>query len=880
MIGRRLFRVLLRVLPFDFRSDYGGEIERTFQEQYHTAAGAAGRARLWAENVSALLSIGPREHLSQLRQDVTYAVRGMRRNPGFVAVAVVTLALGIGVNTAIVSIVHAVLLDPLPYGEPEALVMVMNRHDGAPRLALSDPEYLDYAEQSRLLDIAVMSPGFVTLRGGAGEPERVGSVTASANIFRVLRRQPALGRAFEAADSVRGRAAVILSDATWRERFGADPAIVGRTLSIQGQSRTVVGVLPADLVFPVNIASGAPAAVILPAAFDTAAPRHQRGGHYLTGIGRLHTGATIESAAAEMNAIVSGLARQYPDQHNQGGFGVVVRPLRDALLGDSRPVIWILGGAVGLVLLLACANVANLMMARGEARRRELSVRAALGASRFRTFRQLFTEALVLSVVATAFGLAVAHWSLGAVLAAGPTSLPRLSHVSLDPVVVAFATALAIATAVLFGMLPAMQLSRAQAADALKDGGRGGTAGARAQVRRALVVCQISIAVVLLIGAGLLLKSFARLLSVPSGFDPEQVLTARLAAPPARYPGLPEVSGFYTRLLGRLAAVPGVQAVGASTGLPLAVSSGDWSFDIEGRPRVNGRRPGAADWYVVTPGYFEALRVRIVSGRAPLPSDTGASTPVVFINETAAWTMFAGGDAVGKRVQLSRSRGFEQPWRTIAGVVADVRQRGLDRAAGPEIYIPYTQFLHFSPGQHARSMTVVVRASVSPEQLIPALRNEVRAIDPEVPVADARVMMDVMALSVADRKLNVLLIGAFALLAVVLAAVGVYGVMAYEALQRTRELGIRRALGAPRCAVLSLMLLEGMKLAVTGVAVGVAMALVLTAWLAQLLFEVSPRDLIVFVSVAALLCAAGALASFVPAWRAIRVDPLTALRTE
>jgi putative ABC transport system permease protein len=358
------------------------------------------------------------------------------------------------------------------------------------------------------------------------------------------------------------------------------------------------------------------------------------------------------------------------------------------------------------------------------------------------------------------------------------------------------------------------------------------------------------------------------------------VATARIAAPAARYPGLIEVSGFFARLLDRLATVPGVQAAGASTGLPLAVSSGDWSFDIEGRSRVNGRRPGAADWYVVTPGYFDALRIRIVSGRPPLPSDTGESTPVVFINETAARAIFPGDDPVGKRVQLSRSRGLEQPWRRIAGVVADVRQRGLERAAGPEMYIPYRQFLHFSPGQEARSMTVVLRAGVPPEQLIPSLRSELRAIDPEIPLADARTMTEGMARSVSDRQLNVVLIGAFALLALVLATVGVYGVVAYDVLERTREIGIRIALGASRRAVLSLMLFEGLKLVMTGAAIGVAAALAVTGSLAGLLFEVGTRALVVFASVAALLCATGALASYIPAWRATGVDPLTALRTE
>lgn len=880
MTGRRLLRALLRVLPFDFRADYGRDIEQTFQLQQQEAPGRAARARVWAGTIAALFRVGPREHLVQLQQDVTYALRGMRRNPGFVAVAGLTLALGTGVNTAIFSIVHTVLLKPLPYSQPESVVMVMNRWDGAPRAGLSNPEYLDYAEQSRSLDIASMARGSVTLAGGAGEPQRVEGIWATANLFDVLGRQPALGRGFSAGHDERDSGVVILSDAVWRDRFGADPGIIGRPVNVQGNPVTVVGVLPPDLVMPVNLVSSVEAGVILPLVLDRAAPRHQRGAHYLTGIARVKPGSSVASASAEMDGIVARLAQQYPDEHDMGNFGVTVRPVREAFLGDSRPVLWLLGGAVGLVLLLACANVANLMMARGETRRRELSVRAALGASRFRMARQLVTEALLLSVAATAAGLLVARWALSVVIAIGPDALPRLSDVSLNTTILLFAAGLAMFTTLLFGVLPAWQLSQAEAGEALKDGARGGSSGARAHVRRALVVGQAALAVVLLVGAGLLLKSFARVLSVPGGFDPEHVLTAQISAPPARYPGLPEVAGFYTRLLDQLGAVPGVEVAGASSGLPLAVLSGDWGFDIEGRSRPKGRPSGAADWYVVTPGYFEALRIRVIAGRPPQASDTAASNPVLFINEAAARTIFPGGDPVGKRVQLSHSRGFEQPWRTIAGVVADVRQRGLDQPPRTEMYIPHTQFLHFVPNQQARSMTVVLRSAVPPEQLVSALRGELRRIDPEIPVSAARPMTEVMARSVADRRLNVLIIGVFALLAIVLAAVGVYGVMAYDVLQRTREIGIRMALGASRSAVLSLVVWQGMKLVVIGGILGLAAAALLSGSLTQMLFEVRPRDGAVFAAVAALLTAAGAVASYIPAWRATRVDPLSALRAD
>lgn len=879
MIGRHFFRALLRLLPFDFRADYGGEIERSFHEQHRDAATPGGRARVWAENVSALFAIGPREHLSQLRQDVAYALRGMRREPGFVAVAIVTLALGTGVNTAIFSIVHSVLLKPLPYAEGSRLLSIMNRWDGTERGGLSDPEYLDYSEQSRSLDIAAMAQGVTTIMGKGGDPERVHGAVVTTNVFTVLGRQPVLGRGFAITDEQRGSTSTIISDALWRSRFGADPAVVGSTVTINGTPRTVVGVLPPDFVLPIDIPSGKRTAVFVPAVFDRSVPRIKRGGHYLTGVARLRPGATFASADAEMDAIVAALIRQYPEEHNMGNFGTVLNPLRDELLGDSRPVLWLLAGAVALVLLLACANVANLMMARGEARRRELSVRAALGASRFRMARQLVTEALVLSVVATGLGLLIARWSHDVVLATGPSALPRLSDVSLSVPVLVFAAALATFTTLLFGALPAWQLSRTQAGEALKDGARGGSSG-RVRVRRALVVCQVSLAVVLLVGAGLLVKSFVRILSVSSGVNPQQVLTAQISAPAARYPGLPEVSGFFTRVLERVRTLPGVEVAGAGSGLPLAIASGDWGFDIEGRPRVNGRKPGRADWYVVTPGYFEALNIRGVAGRLVQESDVEGAPPVVFINETAARVMFPGQDAVGKRMKLSNTTGPEQPWRTIAGVVADVRQRGLDQAPRPEMFIPYRQFLHFSAKVQARTMTLVVRTAGEPEQLMSAVRGALRGIDPEIPLADARPMTEVLAASVADRRLNVILIGAFAVLAIVLATVGVYGLIAYDVLQRTREIGIRVALGASRTSVLSLMMTSGLRLVLIGAVIGLAAAAALTGSFSRLLFEVGPRDAGVFASVALLLAAAGALASYVPAWRATRVDPLTALRNE
>lgn len=877
MTGRRLFRALLRVLPFDFRADYGRDMEQAFELERREARGIAARARVWAANVAALLAVGPREHVHQVWQDVRYALRGMARTPGFVAVAMITLALGTGANTAIFSIVHAVMLEPLPYADPGRLVLVMNAYDQSTRLGLSDPEYLDYAEGARSLDLAAMSSGSVTITGGAGEAEQVASVMATTNVLTVLGRQPALGRGFVDEDGQPGSRTVVLSDAIWRSRFGGDPSIVGSEVRIQGQPRQVVGILPPDLVLPVDLPTDTPAAVLLPHVMDRAAPRNQRGGHYLVGIGRLRPGVTREAAAADMSRVLAPLVRQYPDQHNQTDFRVTVTPLREELLGESVPVLLVLAGAVSLVLLLACANVANLMLARSEARRRELALRAALGASRLRVIRQLLTESLLLAATGTALGLAVARWALDLAVATAPSALPRLSTVTLNAPVLAFAVGLVFVATVLFGVLPALQVSRARASEALKEGGRGGSSGGRARVRRALVVSQVTLAVVLLVGAGLLLKSFSQVVGVPGGFTTDGVLTARVVVPAVRYPDLAAVSGFFTSLTGRVAALPGVESAGAGSGLPLAVASGDWSFDIEGRGRVNGRRPGATDWYVITPGYFETLRIPLVAGRSLEPSDTATSPRVVFINETAARSIFPGQDPVGKRIQLSRSRGYEQPWRTIAGVVADVRQHGLDQPTRPEMFIPHTQFQHFSPDVQARGMSLVVRGRIPPEALIASVRAELRGLDPELPLADARPMADVLARSVAPRRLHVRLLGAFAVLAIVLAAVGIYGVIAYDVLQRRQEIGIRLALGATRRSVVALVLSQGMRLVVAGAAAGLGLAALASGAIAPLLFEVAPRDAAVFAAVAALLVTTGALACWIPALRAGRVEPLSAL---
>lgn len=882
----RLFRFLLRLLPFDFRFDYGKEMEQVFHEQRRSAQSRSGRARIWATTIRDFLKLGPREHLSQLRQDVVYAGRGMRREPMFVVAAVLTLAAGIGAKSAMFSVLHAVLLKPLPYSQPDRLVAVWNRWDGTSLGAHSDPEYLDLSERSRTMDLAAAVQGTVNIVGNgtadSGDPERIPAGYMSTNALRVLGIQPTLGRGFLPEEELQGRDnVVVLTDSLWRRRFDASASVIGRTVLVDGRRSEIIGVLPADARLPIDFGAESEAEIVVPLTFNRTAPRNKRGGHYLHVYGRLQDGYSVEQANAEMAMLLSILSKEYPSEYDQGNFATFVRPLRADLLGDSRPTLTILAISVGLILLLACANVANLMLARGEARRSELAVRTALGASRFRITRQLVTEALLLSAVGATAGLLFAYGCLKFLLlwlAHGASTLPRLGDISINFPVVIFTALVAIIAALIFGFAPALPLSRLALAETLNEGGRDSGGRVRPRVRKVLVAAQVTIATVLLVASGLLLKSFVKVLQQPTGIASERILTFRVSLPESRYPGLQEVSGFYTRLLDEIASLPGVQRAGASTGLPMAYVSGDWGFDIEGRPRVNGKRPGRADWYVVTPGYFEGLGVKLIKGRLPQASDTEQAAPTIYLNETAASSIFRGEDPIGKRVRLSNTTGAEQPWRTVAGVVADVRQHGLDSPANPEMFIPYRQFLHFSAGTQARDMTIVVRAAMEPTALMPSIRAELSKLDGEIPAADVRDMETVIAESTADRKMLLSLIAGFGWIAIVLAVIGVYGVMDYTVLQRRREMGVRIALGATRGAVLQLVLREGMRLVAIGIAAGLVLAAFSGSLLASMLYEVKPRDMMVYIGAAAILGFVSLGATYIPAFRASRVTPMSALR--
>ncbi|HJS59164.1 MAG TPA: ABC transporter permease [Vicinamibacteria bacterium] len=881
MRPERLFRWLLRLLPFDFRSDYGHEMELVFRDLHREAQGRGPRAlgRLWRRSVSDVLRTAPRVHAQQIRQDAGYALRNLRRAPAFTASVLLVLALGIGANTAVFSMVWSVVLKPLPWIRPAELAAVWNSWDGAPQARLSDPELLDYSERTRSLRIGGEARGAVSV-AGPGEPERVAAAYVTANLLELLGVPPALGRGFRQDEEHEGRPRVVaLSHAFWQRRFASDASVIGRSVRLDGEPFEIVAVLPAGFLLPGDMRSEQPAQVLLPLLLDRAAPRDRRGGHYLLAVARLERGVSLAEAQAELATVASGLMRQYPDEHDQGGFAVRLAPLRDDLLGPSRPVLLVLAASVGLVLLLTCANVAGLLLARAEARRRELAVRSALGADRLRLVRQLLTEAAVLAFGGALAGLGVAAVATRAAVRLAPAALPRLDQVSLDTPVLGFTLVLATLAALVFGALPAVQVSQVGSAEILGEATRGSTAG-RSHVRRALVSVQVSIAAVLLVGAGLLLKSYARLQSVPSGFDPESVLTLRLSLPESGYPARHEVTAFYHRLLESVRSLPGVRTAGAASGLPLAVGSGDWSFDVEGRPRTGSRHHGAADWFAVTPGYFESLKVPLIGGRLPSEDDGEEGTQVVFLNATAARLFFAGENPVGQRVQLTRTTGPDQPWRVVAGIVGDVRHRGLDQPPRPEMFVPHAQFLHFMAGAQARTMSLVLRTDVTPLSVAAALRGALSRLDPGIPVASLGTMDDVVSASIADRRRDLGLIGAFALLAVVLAAVGLYGLIATTVAQRVREIGVRIALGASASRVARMVVGDAVAPVRSGVVIGLAVALLSTRRLESMLFEVGPRDVVVLAVVTTLLFAVGGLASLAPAWRAARLDAAIALRQD
>jgi putative ABC transport system permease protein len=807
-------------------------------------------------------------------QDARRGVRSLLRTPAFTLAAVLTLALGIGATSAIFGVVDTVLLRPLPYSDPSSRVVIWSAWRDFTKTWLSDAEVLDYRRCKAFTDVAAWGTGQANLTGD-GEPIRIGVGQVTANVFRTLGTQPALGRGFADGEDRPGRDRVaVISHGLWQRRYGGDPGIVGRTIRLDDVPLTIVGVTAPGFQLPTDFGEDAaePTQAWVPLPLDPMT----RGSHGLYAAARLAPGASVETANAQLAATVAANVRAglYPTAMQFSAFAV---PIETEVLGTARPALWLLVGAVGFLLLIACGNVANLLLARAEERQREIALRCALGAGGWRLVRQLLTESLVLAACGALVGLAMAFVAVRLVAASRVDEIPRLALVSIDARALLFTAMVALATTVLFGLAPALRATRIDLVDSLKEGARASAGPRRRRLRGMLVVSEMALAVVLVIGAGLMLRTLWSLYHQPIGIDPANVLTVRLSLPEASYDTPEKTVLFYRQLLERVRSLPGVRHAGVIRSLPLAATIGDWGLDVEGYVETPGHN-AKGDWQVASDGAAEALGERLVRGRVFDSTDTSDSMPVAVVNETLARKYWADRDAVGGRIRMGGSD-QERPWLLVVGVVGDVRHNGLTGVVKEKFYVPHAQF-HRSVGRAITGMTIVAKTTGDPLQVAAPIRAEVRRIDPNVPVAAVRPMTDVVAGSIATERFTGGLLAVFAIVALVLAAIGIYGVLSYLVTQRTHEIGVRMAVGAGRTDVLRMVLGHGLALSLGGVALGLGCALALTRLMGGLLHGVRPTDAVTFFTVPIVLALVALAASAVPAFRATRVDPLVALRAE
>jgi putative ABC transport system permease protein len=822
--------------------------------------------------------------MDTLRQDLRFAVRTLLRRPMLTFLAVLTLALGIGANTAIFSVVNSVLLAPLPFHDPGRLVVVwasspeLAKAVGLPdTLPVSSGDFYDWKAQSKTLtDLSLVGSGRRALTG-RGEPEMLGTVNVTGDLFKLLGTRPLLGRTLQPADDETGEATVtVLSHRLWQRRFGGDPAILGQTITLDGKPVTVVGVMPPEFAFP----RGAE----MPAGFGfTAEPelwlpmalkpdeRQNHGDHNAVAFGRLKPGVTRDAANAEMVAICRRIYQEAPQP--EATWSARVEPLTQELTGGVRPALLVLSGAVALVLLIACVNVANLLLAQAAARQKEVAVRTALGAGRRRMVRQLLTESLLLSLVGGACGLLLASWGLRALAALIPAGVRVSGGLALDGKVLAFTLLLALVSGALAGLMPALQMTRSDLAATLRDGTRAGAVTSRGRrTLRALVVVETAVAVLLAVGAGLLVRSFSRLTAVDPGFHPQGVLTVQIPLAGTQYDDDARTVAFYASALERVRALPGVVAAGAVSNLPMSGTENISGFVVEGRAPTPSRMP-MSDRREATPGYFEAMGIELLQGRLFRDGDVKGAPRVAVIDETLARTYWPGADPLGKRFHRGDFDTKNPDWITVVGVVRNVRNSGLHVEPRTQLYLPHAQ-------SRSRQMSIAVRAQGDPLRLAKAVSDAVHAIDPNQPVSEIMTMETMIDHSLAGRRFNLVLLGLFAGLAVVLAAVGIYGVMSYQVAQRTREMGLRMALGARRGTVLGLVVREAGLLSLAGLGAGLVLSLLATRVMASLLFGVGATDPITLAAVSIALAVVSLAAAYVPGQRATRVDPMVALRAD
>jgi putative ABC transport system permease protein len=815
-----------------------------------------------------------------LLQDLRFAVRQFKKSPGFAFTTILTIALGIGGTTAIFSLVNTVLLRPLPFSEPDRIMSVASRNDRNPGVSgnvgnsMSYPDFFDWRSQNKSFSaLASLHDNDFTLTGN-GEPQHLTGEVVSADFFRVLGLRPALGRDFTNDDEKPGAHVVLLSHTLWESEFGSASDIVGRAITLDNKSYTVVGVMPKGFEFPIQN----PAPVLWTSlgvdAYDPGGDpmTSERGAHLLDVIGRLKPEVIADQARGDLEVLARNLAARYPDT-NRHFVGAVVTTELESLVGDTRPVLRILFGAVTFVLLIACANVAGLLLARSSRRRSEFAVRAALGASRSQIVRQMLVESVAIALCGGVAGLALATGLLRGLLRLVPSDVPRLGQVSVDGSVLAFAMAISVMTGLLFGVLPAWRTSRVNPSSAMRDGNRTGTTGrGQHRLQNSLVVAQTAIGLVLLVASGLLIHSFVRVLQVDPGFDRRNVLIASLSLPDSRYTSAQQTQ-FYQQLVARVRALPGVKSASAGWPLPLSQSGMRISFDIEGYPLSEGDR-NTARVTLANPGYFATLRIPVLRGREFQDSDNAKATPVVIVSESFAQKYFSNEDPIGKHITpgLSDDTVKEVP-REIIAVVGDVKSGGLKKDIAPEYYLPFAQAVVMSP-------RLVVRTVADPVALIAPLRGLVAEIDKNLPLYDVKTMDEMVSRSAAQPRFQAMLLTCFAAIALLLSAVGLYGLLSYLVVQRTLEIGVRIALGAQRGSVLGMFLRKGLMLAAIGLAIGIALSIALTRLMSGLLFGVRPTDPLTFVAVSMVLLLVSFLASSLPAYRASTLDPMTTLRDQ
>ena len=812
-----------------------------------------------------------------LVQDIRYALRVLVKNPAFTFVAVIALALGIGANSAIFSVVNAVLLRPLPYRQPDRLVAIQT-FDVATRSSYSQsyPNFRDLKTDTSVFDsMAAYTVNHYTLTDESDPVHLLGAVV-SIDLFNLLGTPPMIGRTFLPAEDQPGNSAgippVVLSNALWQSKYRGDAGVIGRIITLDDKKYNVIGVMSPTFDFPIQ---STPVQLWTTISYwavkdsdDDSPITEERGYSTFNLVGRLKNNFDIRQAQANVDSVWSGLVTQYPDDNAKKG--VTVTSLHDSLVGDVRSSLLILLATVGCVLLIACANVANLLLARATTRHREIAIRSALGASRSRVIRQLMTESVILALLGGGVGLLFGIWAIQLVIKFGPENIPRVGQSGLDRWVFVFTAGVSVLTGLIFGLVPAIQTSRTDLTESLKDGGRGVSSGWKHnRMRSILMVSEVAIATILLIGAAILIQSLVRLQNVNPGFDSRGVITLRVDPPDARYPA-EQKTLFYNQLIERVRALPGVRSASATSQLPLAGSSMGLRFEIEGRPVAIENRY-RADFRISTPGYFQTLHIPVLKGRDFNDQDTLKSPEVVIVNEAFAKQYFPDQDPIGKRVIPSISVTDEPPMRQIVGVVGDVKFSKLNIEAAPEIYTPYAQIPFIG-------MALVVRTDGEPMQLVSSLRNELRSIDKDLPFYDIKLMDQYFSKSIAPSRFNSFLLGVFAAMAMILASVGLYGVLAYTVTQRTHEIGIRLALGADAKKIFRLVIGQGMLLVLIGIATGEIAAFVSTGVLSRLVFNIGTHDPTSFIASGVTLTAVALLACFIPAWRAARVDPMVALR--